>query len=54
MRRGGALLVIVPVLLQPGNAAAAGWPLYPQVAGLQVALASQRFDAGSIDGVPGR
>jgi Transglycosylase SLT domain/Putative peptidoglycan binding domain len=53
MRRGGALLVMLPVLLQPGNAAAAGRPVYPQVAGLQVALASQRFYAGSIDGVPG-
>jgi soluble lytic murein transglycosylase-like protein len=49
MPRGGVTLLAALVLAHASPAAAAD----PQVAGLQVALASQRFYAGAIDGVAG-
>ena len=49
MPRGVVTLLAALVLAHAGPAAAAD----PQVAGLQVALASQRFYAGAIDGVAG-
>jgi soluble lytic murein transglycosylase-like protein len=49
VRRGAVTLLAVLALGQPGTAAAAD----PQVAGLQVALASHRFYAGAIDGIAG-
>jgi LysM repeat protein len=49
VRRGVVTLLAALVLAHAGPAAAAD----PHVAGLQVALASQRFYAGAIDGVAG-
>jgi LysM repeat protein len=49
VRRGTVTLAFALVLAHAGTAAAAD----PTVAGLQVALAAQRFYAGSIDGVAG-
>jgi LysM repeat protein len=49
MRREGVTLLAALTLAHAGPAAAAD----PQVAGLQVALASKRFYAGAIDGIAG-
>jgi peptidoglycan hydrolase-like protein with peptidoglycan-binding domain len=49
MRRGGVTLLAALALAQTSPATAAD----PQVAGLQVALASKRFYAGAIDGIAG-
>lgn len=50
-------LAVLPVvglaLLAPGPAAAGRVVVYPQVAGLQVALAAKRFYAGPVDALPG-
>jgi hypothetical protein len=53
--RRGLLVVVGLALVRAGTAPAAEPPLivYPQVAGLQVALAAKRVFAGPVDGLPG-